>query len=1065
MANRLIDELIINVRQRGAPQVERQLGRIVDTVEDAAVGAELLRNELSSLPRVLRDVEQAANRATSGLRGALTGNIGSDAVADSLSEISDALIELSGNSIRTNEVLDQLATDVVGAIDNMADRVTSDLERIEDQTEQTARGTRTLRNGFEEVGAAGRAAGEGANQHARGLANQNRQGRGSARTLSDLVNIAGPLVNAYAAVAANVFAVSEALRLLTEGAAIARLEQVGASIGANVGTPIANIAADIREASGGVLSYAESLRQASAAASFGFDSTQINDLTIVARRASIALGQDFTDALNRAIRGVSKLEVELLDELGITARLTTAYQRYAATIGVAADNLNAYQQRLALINEVTRQSELQLGFLDEQLGAVAWEEAAARARDAFDSIVVSISNATSGVAELVNEASRDTPEQVAVGRAEAIRAQLQEAQVQGSRAGIVGAFNEFELLERNLQEQIRQLETRAQQVGFEESRRLLNTINAYQAVIDGIRQEREVNFLGVEDVAEANAAYQGLNGAVRGAAADFTRLQASVRGNNTTTEALASNARDLLAAYDAVAAADPYANLTATAQSLGFENREAIVQQVELSDALRDATINAARFGAEQERIALAGQREGALASTTTVRTLEARLGVEQALLSSQESYGVNASQIARTEQQVLATTRQLEQARIAAVEAEFGDAAASRALFFRDINLGQVATLRQTITLEQARQQRLAELEGSQRAIEESRRRELDATLQIRDVENERIRAQQNAFLSQVGQQSGVGLNQEQLNQQDLAVAATSFNQALSQLTAQNPGLETMLTNLNAIAASFNNIGETSLNATQLTTVGLNAFAGLLQNASANAISAIDAQIAAERRRDGQSAESVARIRALEARKIREQRRAAQQSILISTAVAVMNAAANPWPVPALPLMAAAALAGGLALSQASSAASNQLASLNTTSTQQQASLTVGERNNRVDINSRASSGELAFIRGETGVGNINSFTPRQAGGIGTPGVGLLVGENGPEFVTPLEPVQVSDAEETEAMATPMRSAPNINLSVQALDAQSIIDRGQDIAFSVMNELRQQGIDLEVLR
>lgn len=1067
MANRLIDELIINVRQRGAPAVERQLGRIVDTLEDSAVGAELLRNELESLPRVLRDVEQSANRATSSLRGALDGGLNSDAVEASLAEISESLLTLIDQSNDTTQAIDNLSTESVSAIDRMANSLGADLERIEDNLIDTTRASERTAEGLQNVGRSGRTAATGANQHARGLANQTRQGRNSARTLSDLVNISGPLVNAYAAVAANIFAVSEALRLLVEGSAINRLESLGDTISANIGTPIGLIAENIREASGGVLSLAESLRQATAASAFGFNQQQIEELTVVARRASVALGQDFTDALNRAIRGTSKLEVELLDELGITARLTTAYERYAAAIGVSADSLNAYQQRLALVNEVTRQSELQLGFLDEQLQGLPWEQAATNARNAFDSIIQSISSATEPVANLINALSSEGVGEGVERRLGDILGQITEARAQGNQAGIVGGLRTLQDFETSLQNQIRQNEIIAQQnpYGSQAFAQALNNVNALRRALGGVQDISTQVFtesgLSPQQIRRSADSYDALRGAVRGAAADLPRLLSGARGNNSAAEQLANTSQTLVEVYTELQAANPYVDLTQDLQRLGFESEAELTRTRDLTRNFADATAASQAFAETQARIALEGTRSGALGSETTLRTLEARLNVERSLLEAQRGLGVQSQVLARSQSQVLSTERQILEARVASVNAEFNQAAETRALLFREVNLGQVETLRQTVALEQGRISRLEMIEGSTLAIEEAQRRIRDTELQIQDIENQRIRNNQNAFLQQAGVQSRVGLDQETLNQQDIQVAAQSFNQALSQLTAQNPGLETLFTNINALSASFNNLGETSLNATQLTTVGLNAFSGLLQNVSAQSIASIDAQIQAERNRDGQSQQSLAKIRALEAQKIREQRKAAQQQILISTAVAVMNAAANPWPVPALPLMAAAALAGGLALNQANSASSNQLASLNSTQTQTAATLSVGERDNRVNVQSSASAGELSFIRGETGTGNINSFTPRAAGGIGTPGLSFLVGENGPELITPMQDLQVSDTQDTMAAMQGGGSEVNFNFSVQALDSQSFMDRAPDIFEAFNSEAEQRGIDL----
>jgi len=67
---------------------------------------------------------------------------------------------------------------------------------------------------------------------------------------------------------------------------------------------------------------------------------------------------------------------------------------------------------------------------------------------------------------------------------------------------------------------------------------------------------------------------------------------------------------------------------------------------------------------------------------------------------------------------------------------------------------------------------------------------------------------------------------------------------------------------------------------------------------------------------------------------------------------------------------------------------------------------LEIGKRDNRVDVSRGASSGELAFLRGQRGFGsNANNFTPGGAAGMKrsyAAGGEILVGERGPEIIQP---------------------------------------------------------------
>ena len=79
--------------------------------------------------------------------------------------------------------------------------------------------------------------------------------------------------------------------------------------------------------------------------------TVLRDLRVVAAATGVA----FEDATTRFFRGIIKREQELLDELGIVARVEAANERYARSINVAASQLTPFQQQLAFANEVYRQ--------------------------------------------------------------------------------------------------------------------------------------------------------------------------------------------------------------------------------------------------------------------------------------------------------------------------------------------------------------------------------------------------------------------------------------------------------------------------------------------------------------------------------------------------------------------------------------------------------------------------------------------------------------------------------------------------------------------------------------
>jgi len=167
--------------------------------------------------------------------------------------------------------------------------------------------------------------------------------------------ITGGLVPAYATLAANVFAVSAAFNFFKRAADIKILEQTQVSFAATTGVALQTVTSGLREASGGMLTFQEAASAAAIGVAKGFSPKQMEDLAVGARKAAAALGRDFTDAFDRLVRGASKAEPELLDELGITLRLADATERYGQMIGKSAKELTASQRSQAVLLETQRQ--------------------------------------------------------------------------------------------------------------------------------------------------------------------------------------------------------------------------------------------------------------------------------------------------------------------------------------------------------------------------------------------------------------------------------------------------------------------------------------------------------------------------------------------------------------------------------------------------------------------------------------------------------------------------------------------------------------------------------------
>ena len=169
--------------------------------------------------------------------------------------------------------------------------------------------------------------------------------------------ISGSLVPAYATLAANVFALTAVFGFLKNAADYRVLKEGQANYAAVTGVAYETLTNSIIRATDTQVTYTDAAQAAAIGTAAGLSPEQLERLGAAAKTVSIALGRDVTDSFNRLIRGVTKAEPELLDELGIILRLDPATKKYAAQLGVAKESLNAFQRTQAVSNEVLGQVE------------------------------------------------------------------------------------------------------------------------------------------------------------------------------------------------------------------------------------------------------------------------------------------------------------------------------------------------------------------------------------------------------------------------------------------------------------------------------------------------------------------------------------------------------------------------------------------------------------------------------------------------------------------------------------------------------------------------------------
>ena len=339
--------------------------------------------------------------------------------------------------------------------------------------------------------------------------------------------------------------------------------------------------------------------------------------------------------------------------------------------------------------------------------------------------------------------------------------------------------------------------------------------------------------------------------------------------------------------------------------------------------------------------------------------------------------------------------------------------------------------------------------------------------------MDNEDATARLNKTLAdneQVVADGGEGMSDEELFQAKMDAAksyAANFSKVAAGIAADmrsiGPEGELMAATLEAVSSTVETaiaavavMGSETASMAEKVGAGLAVAGSIVQGmaamnkASSDAkIRGIDDEIAAEKARDGQSAASAGKIKALEAKKTAVARKAFEDEkkmkiaqTMISTAQGAIAAYTSLAVIPIVgPALGAAAAAMVISMG------AKQLAMIKATSFSGggsvgggPSSISIGSKNNTVDLaNGNNQGGELAYARGGEGQGQMDNFTPaftgyknRAAGG----NTGFIVGEQGPELFVPEVPGNITPAGET----ADMRSAPNnINFTIQAVDASGV--------------------------
>jgi len=243
---------------------------------------------------------------------------------------------------------------------------------VADETAKLAKETKKVDNAQK----AGKKSAAGFHKAQKGVAHA---GMNSTKAFSKMKGEMGGssgLVGAYATLAANVFAATAAFNALRGAAQVQTLAESFGFLAGVSGRTSEVIAGNIQRITGNAISMEDALRTAAIGIQSGFSSTQLERLTAVAKNASIALGRNLGDSVDRLVRGVAKLEPEILDELGIIVRLNTATEAYANKMNKAVGDLSEFERNQAFLNATLEQGEMKYGAIGDAVDANPFDKLA-----------------------------------------------------------------------------------------------------------------------------------------------------------------------------------------------------------------------------------------------------------------------------------------------------------------------------------------------------------------------------------------------------------------------------------------------------------------------------------------------------------------------------------------------------------------------------------------------------------------------------------------------------------------------------------------------------------------
>ena len=320
----------------------------------------------------------------------------------------------------------------------------------------------------------------------------------------------------------------------------------------------------------------------------------------------------------------------------------------------------------------------------------------------------------------------------------------------------------------------------------------------------------------------------------------------------------------------------------------------------------------------------------------------------------------------------------------------------------------------------------------------------------------------------------SKIDLNNAQMQFLALANAVNQFATEVSKLGSGGVLAATMAEFTISFVDNINTLKDSTLTGLEATQERLSMAANMIGNlaqvigaASANKVAQLDKEIEAEKRRDGQSKASQAKIMAMEKKKealgrknFKIQKGLMMAQAAMATAAAMIAAAGPPnppFPISS-PFVAAVAALGAAQMAIIAGQSYGGFTASKPDAGGPPASISVGKRSNKVDVSQGASAGELAYLTGGRGVGTTanNFIAMGGAAGLrkGYASGGVIVGEQGPEMIQPYAGFNVVPNDQLGGKPV------NAHFTINAIDARGVEEVLQEQQGNIIGMIRSAAND-----